>query len=74
MTYLVLQSRSCNVFSPHLLLHAFIPPTSLFLQLDGWNGTDRNHIDSFVPQQDLADSYLPSFQSCVEQGKVTQIM
>lgn len=31
-------------------------------ELDGWNGTDRNHFDAYVPQQDLADSYLPSFQ------------
>ena len=43
-------------------------------ELDGWNGTDRNHIDSYVPQQDLVDSYLPSFQTCVEQGKVAGIM
>ena len=43
-------------------------------ELDGWNGTDRNHIDVFVPQQDLVDSYLPSFQSCVEEGKVSGIM
>ena len=42
-------------------------------ELDGWNGTDRNHIDVFVPQQDLADSYLPSFQTCVEEGKVSGI-
>jgi beta-D-xylosidase 4 len=43
-------------------------------ELDGWNGTDRDHIDSYVPQQDLVDSYLPSFQACVEEGKVTGIM
>ena len=43
-------------------------------ELESWNGTDRNHIDSFVPQQDLVDSYLPSFQACVEQGKATSIM
>ena len=43
-------------------------------ELDGWNGTDRNHIDSFVPQQDLVDSYLPSFQACVEEGKASGIM
>jgi len=43
-------------------------------ELDGWNGTDRNHIDVFVPQQDLVDSYLPSFQACVEEGKVSGIM
>jgi len=27
-----------------------------------------------VPQQDLVDSYLPSFQTCVEEGKVSGIM
>jgi hypothetical protein len=43
-------------------------------ELDGWNGTDRNHIDVFVPQQDLVDSYLPSFQACVEEGQVSGIM
>ena len=43
-------------------------------EIDGWNGTDRNHIDSLVPQQDLVDSYLPSFQACVEEGKVSGIM
>ena len=43
-------------------------------ELDGWNGTDRNHIDVFVPQQDLVDSYLPSFQTCVEEGKASGIM
>ena len=43
-------------------------------ELDGWNGTDRNHIDVYVPQQDLVDSYLPSFQACVEEGKASGIM
>jgi pre-mRNA-splicing factor SYF2/beta-D-xylosidase 4 len=27
-----------------------------------------------VPQQDLVDSYLPSFQACVEEGKVSGVM
>ena len=39
-----------------------------------WNGTDRNHVDVFVPQQDLVDSYLPSFQTCVEEGKASGVM
>ena len=43
-------------------------------ELDGWNGTDRNHIDVYVPQQDLVDSYLPSFQACVEEGRVSGVM
>ena len=61
-------------------LVAAAPPSSLLVQhfvgneLDGWNGTDRNHIDVFIPQQDLVDSYLPSFQMCVEEGKASGIM
>ena len=43
-------------------------------ELDNSNGTDRNHIDVFVPQQDLVDSYMPSFQMCVEEGKASGIM
>ena len=43
-------------------------------ELEAWNGTDRHHVDSYVPQQDLVDSYLPSFQACVEQGKVAGVM
>ena len=43
-------------------------------ELDASNHTDRDHIDVFVPQQDLVDSYLPSFQTCVEEGKASGIM
>ena len=43
-------------------------------ELESWNGTDRTHMDAHVPQQDLVDSYLPPFQACVEQGKVTSVM
>jgi beta-glucosidase-like glycosyl hydrolase len=43
-------------------------------ELDGWNGTNRNHIDVFVPQQDLADSYLPPFADGVQEGKVSGVM
>ena len=42
--------------------------------LESWNGTDRFHADVFVPQQDLADSYLVPFQGCVEEGKASGIM
>ena len=34
----------------------------------------RMSVDTFVPQQDLVDSYLPSFQTCVEEGKASGIM
>ena len=43
-------------------------------ELEGWNGTDRHQFDAIVPQQDLVDSYLPPFQACVEEGKVSGIM
>ena len=43
-------------------------------ELDRSNGTDRYHVDVFVPQQDLVDSYMPSFQTCVEEGQVSGIM
>ena len=35
---------------------------------------DRFEIDSIVTQQDLVDSYMPAFQSCVEKGKVSGLM
>jgi beta-glucosidase-like glycosyl hydrolase len=43
-------------------------------ELEHWNNSDRTNIDVFVPQQDLVDSYLPSFQDCVTEGKATGIM
>ena len=50
------------------------PPSNSANELEAWNGTNRNHVDVFVPQQDLVDSYLPSFQTCVEEGKASGIM
>jgi beta-glucosidase-like glycosyl hydrolase len=35
---------------------------------------DRNHVDTAITMQDLMDSYLPPFQSCVEEGRVTSLM
>ena len=43
-------------------------------ELEAFNGTDRHHVDSYVPQQDLVDSYLPSFQACVERGGSAGVM
>lgn len=62
----------CRVPHPHIPFS--YPLDFVANELDGWNGTNRNHIDSYVPQQDLVDSYLPSFQTCVEEGKVSGIM
>jgi hypothetical protein len=49
-------------------------PLCVANELDGWNGTDRHHIDVFVPQQDLTDTYLVPFQKCVEEGEASGIM
>lgn len=35
---------------------------------------DRNHADEKISMQDLVDSYMKPFQSCVEKGKVTSLM
>ena len=35
---------------------------------------NRRGVNSNVSQQDLVDSYLPSFQACVEEGAVSGIM
>ena len=34
----------------------------------------RYHFDANVTAQDLADSYLPPFQACVEKGNVSSLM
>jgi beta-glucosidase-like glycosyl hydrolase len=40
------------------------------------DGTEwkRHNFDATVTAQDLADSYLPAFQSCVEEGRVSGLM
>ena len=35
---------------------------------------DRDHFDAEIPMQDLVDSYMAPFQSCVEVGKVSSLM
>jgi xylan 1,4-beta-xylosidase len=42
--------------------------------LEGWNGTDRFHFDARVSDQDLVETYLPPFESCVKDAKVASIM
>lgn len=34
----------------------------------------RHNFDAVVSAQDLVDSYLPPFQSCVEEGRVSGLM
>ncbi|KAJ7531269.1 hypothetical protein O6H91_14G038400 [Diphasiastrum complanatum] len=42
--------------------------------VDNWNGIDRYHFDAQVTAQDLADTFNPPFQSCVEDGHVSSVM
>ena len=42
--------------------------------LEKWNGIDRHHFDAKVSDQDLVETYLPSFQSCIEDAQVASIM
>ncbi|EEF48475.1 Periplasmic beta-glucosidase precursor, putative [Ricinus communis] len=42
--------------------------------LDNWKGVNRFVFDARVTMQDLADTYQPPFQSCVQQGKASGIM
>jgi beta-glucosidase len=44
----------------------------------GYSGPENNPsrlgFDAIITQQDLADSYLPAFQSAVQQGNASGIM
>ncbi|CAK9313088.1 unnamed protein product [Citrullus colocynthis] len=42
--------------------------------LDRWNGMTRYVFDAKVTMQDMADTYQPPFESCVEKGKASGIM
>uniref|UniRef100_A0A7N0UM96 Fibronectin type III-like domain-containing protein n=1 Tax=Kalanchoe fedtschenkoi TaxID=63787 RepID=A0A7N0UM96_KALFE len=42
--------------------------------LEGWNGTNRYTFDAQVTAQDLADTYQPPFQSCVQQARASGMM
>ncbi|KNA17712.1 hypothetical protein SOVF_077290 [Spinacia oleracea] len=42
--------------------------------LDNWHGITRFTFDAEVSKQDLADTFQPPFQSCVEQGHASSIM
>ena len=71
--------NSCEEFPGahrEFVLSFLTPPLQHFVanELEHTNGTDRYHFDATVPQQDLVDSYLPSFQACVEEGQVSSVM
>ncbi|KAD2041407.1 hypothetical protein E3N88_41976 [Mikania micrantha] len=42
--------------------------------LDNWNNVSRFGYDAKVTKQDLADTYQPSFQSCIQEAKASGIM
>ncbi|XP_021725252.1 probable beta-D-xylosidase 7 [Chenopodium quinoa] len=42
--------------------------------LDNWHGITRYTFNAEVSKQDLADTFQPPFQSCVEQGQASSIM
>ncbi|CAF3378305.1 unnamed protein product [Rotaria sp. Silwood1] len=42
--------------------------------LEDWNGTDRFHFDARVSDQDLIETYLPPFETCIRDAKVASIM
>jgi beta-D-xylosidase 4 len=39
-----------------------------------WNHTDRWHFDARVADQDLVETYLPPFETCIRDAKVASIM
>jgi beta-glucosidase-like glycosyl hydrolase len=42
--------------------------------LEIWNGTDRNHFNAIVSDQDLVETYLPPFETCIRDAQVASIM
>ncbi|CAF0962663.1 unnamed protein product [Didymodactylos carnosus] len=42
--------------------------------LENWNGTDRFHFDAIVTDQDLVETFLPPFESCIRDAHVASIM
>ncbi|XVF64749.1 hypothetical protein PTKIN_Ptkin09bG0191900 [Pterospermum kingtungense] len=42
--------------------------------LDNWKGINRFVFDANVTVQDLADTYQPPFQSCIQKGKASGVM
>ncbi|PON61597.1 Glycoside hydrolase [Parasponia andersonii] len=57
----------------HLLASACCKHFTAY-DLDNWNGINRFVFDAHVTQQDLADTYQPPFQSCIEKARASGIM
>ena len=41
---------------------------------ENWGGVTRDYFDAIVSAQDEAETYLPAFQACVEEGHASGIM
>ncbi|EGD77165.1 beta-glucosidase [Salpingoeca rosetta] len=42
--------------------------------LENWHGVDRHHYNAIATDQDIADTYLPSFEACVRYGRASGLM
>ena len=42
--------------------------------LEGWHGIDRFHFNALVTDQDLVETFLPSFESCIRDARGASIM
>jgi beta-D-xylosidase 4 len=42
--------------------------------LEDWHGVDRFHFNAIVSDQDLIETYLPPFESCIRDARVASIM
>ncbi len=42
--------------------------------LENWNGTDRHHFNAIVSDQDLVETHLPPFETCVRDARVASVM
>jgi len=42
--------------------------------LENWHGVDRHHFNAISSDQDIADTYLPAFESCIRLGRVSGLM
>ena len=42
--------------------------------LEGWNGTGRTQFNAIVSDQDLVETYLSPFETCIRDAKVASIM
>ncbi|UJR08239.1 hypothetical protein I4U23_012512 [Adineta vaga] len=42
--------------------------------LENWNGIDRHHFNAIVSDQDLVETYLLPFKTCIQDAQVASIM